>query len=220
MAIRASGAPGRNRTCDHWIRSPLLYPLSYGGTQPEQPDIAGRTHGRIFRRTSRHGMGCRRTPGGVPHLCPSVGVAQSVRAPGCGPGGRGFETPRSPPSSRDPSGGGRGSQTSARPGEVRRVSAAQSGRTVLVTGASSGIGAAAGPRARRPGRHRGAGGPAGRSARRGAGRLPSPPRRPPSAGRPTCRTPRRPRTWPCRSGTPTAASTWSSTTPPSRCAGT
>ena len=25
-----------------------------------------------------------------------VGVAQLVRAPGCGPGGRGFETPRSP----------------------------------------------------------------------------------------------------------------------------
>jgi hypothetical protein len=25
-----------------------------------------------------------------------VGVAQLVRAPGCGPGGRGFETPHSP----------------------------------------------------------------------------------------------------------------------------
>jgi hypothetical protein len=25
-----------------------------------------------------------------------VGVAQLVRAPGCGPGGRGFETPRPP----------------------------------------------------------------------------------------------------------------------------
>jgi hypothetical protein len=24
------GAPGRDRTCDHRIRSPLLYPLSYG----------------------------------------------------------------------------------------------------------------------------------------------------------------------------------------------
>ena len=23
-------APGRIRTCDQWIRSPLLYPLSYG----------------------------------------------------------------------------------------------------------------------------------------------------------------------------------------------
>jgi hypothetical protein len=23
------GAPGRIRTCDRWIRSPLLYPLSY-----------------------------------------------------------------------------------------------------------------------------------------------------------------------------------------------
>ena len=41
----------------------------------------------------------------VPHLCPSVGVAQLVRAPGCGPGGRGFETPRSPrKTSGDPHG--------------------------------------------------------------------------------------------------------------------
>ena len=31
----------------------------------------------------------------IPRL---VGVAQLVRAPGCGPGGRGFETPRSPQS--------------------------------------------------------------------------------------------------------------------------
>jgi hypothetical protein len=38
----------------------------------------------------------RRPRDDVPHLCPSVGVAQLVRAPGCGPGGRGFETPRSP----------------------------------------------------------------------------------------------------------------------------
>lgn len=26
-----SGAPGEARTLNHWIRSPLLYPLSYGG---------------------------------------------------------------------------------------------------------------------------------------------------------------------------------------------
>jgi hypothetical protein len=24
------GAPGRNRTCDPWLRRPILYPLSYG----------------------------------------------------------------------------------------------------------------------------------------------------------------------------------------------
>ncbi len=28
------GAPGRIRTCDLGIRSPLLYPLSYGGKGP------------------------------------------------------------------------------------------------------------------------------------------------------------------------------------------
>ena len=26
----AFGAPGRNRTCDPWLRRPILYPLSYG----------------------------------------------------------------------------------------------------------------------------------------------------------------------------------------------
>ena len=27
---RGSGAPGTNRTCDPWLRRPILYPLSYG----------------------------------------------------------------------------------------------------------------------------------------------------------------------------------------------
>ena len=31
----AHSAPGRNRTYDHWIRSPLLFPLSYGGRQQQ-----------------------------------------------------------------------------------------------------------------------------------------------------------------------------------------
>jgi hypothetical protein len=49
---------------------------------------------------------CQRVGRGVPHLWPSVGVAQLVRAPGCGPGGRGFETPRSPQSRPLSSAGG------------------------------------------------------------------------------------------------------------------
>src|SRR4029077_10907350 len=96
-------APGRNRTCDNWIRSPLLCPLSYGGLHKA---YAGAPNGWLTGITST----CRGrfieepVPAidaeppvvaprhGVPHLCPLVGVAQPVRAPGCGPGGRGFET--------------------------------------------------------------------------------------------------------------------------------
>ena len=82
---------------------------------------------------NRVGAPCRAREDHVPHLCPSVGVAQLVRAPGCGPGGRGFETPRSPQSQpwarcRTAVAGGWG--------------VSPDGRTVLVTGASSGIGAA------------------------------------------------------------------------------
>ena len=41
-----------------------------------------------------------------PYCCakPTVTVAQLVRAPGCDPGGWGFESPRSPFSTRPPSG--------------------------------------------------------------------------------------------------------------------
>jgi hypothetical protein len=38
----------------------------------------------------------RGTNAGMPCLADSVAVAQQVRAPGCGPGGRGFKSPRSP----------------------------------------------------------------------------------------------------------------------------
>jgi hypothetical protein len=34
------GAPGRDRTCDHRIRSPLLYPLSYGRSAVALEDSA------------------------------------------------------------------------------------------------------------------------------------------------------------------------------------
>src|ERR1051325_1757 len=34
------GTPGRNRTCDQWLRRPLLYPLSYGGSCRILPSLA------------------------------------------------------------------------------------------------------------------------------------------------------------------------------------
>ena len=30
MRQKENGAPGTNRTCDPWLRRPILYPLSYG----------------------------------------------------------------------------------------------------------------------------------------------------------------------------------------------
>ena len=38
------GAPGRIRTCGHRIRSPVLYPLSYGCLIQLSPAVAGRDH--------------------------------------------------------------------------------------------------------------------------------------------------------------------------------
>ena len=33
------GAPGRTRTRNHWVRSPVLYPLSYGRLLLERADL-------------------------------------------------------------------------------------------------------------------------------------------------------------------------------------
>src|ERR1019366_4025138 len=67
----------------------------------------------------------------VAHWNVLVGVAQKVRAPGCGPGGRGFKSPRSPHSCE--------CAPLARQGGAVTT---PSGAVGLVTGASSGIGAA------------------------------------------------------------------------------
>jgi hypothetical protein len=48
------GAPGRDRTCDHRIRSPLLYPLSYG-----RPDTGGGASASLLRLTVGRRRGLR-----------------------------------------------------------------------------------------------------------------------------------------------------------------
>ena len=92
QAVRS--APGRIRTSDPRIRSPPLCPLSYGRVKRRVPPYfcapmctgAAAPQGR-FRSDAADGTLCELRGGGS-----SVG-----RAPGCGPGGRGFES-RSPPS--------------------------------------------------------------------------------------------------------------------------
>src|ERR1019366_8333372 len=68
----------------------------------------------------------------VAHWNVLVGVAQKVRAPGCGPGGRGFKSPRSRHLCK-------WARRSARQGGAVTE---PTGPVGLVTGASSGIGAA------------------------------------------------------------------------------
>ena len=80
----ARGAPGRSRTRNLMGRNHLLYPVELQGRGTEA-DRARTTFGVCHTRGSL------------------VAVAQLVRAPGCDPGGRGFE-PRRPPCS--PSGYG------------------------------------------------------------------------------------------------------------------
>ncbi len=38
IGLLLTSAPGESRTHNHWIRSPLLYPLSYGGQQEIIPE--------------------------------------------------------------------------------------------------------------------------------------------------------------------------------------
>ena len=50
----------------------------------------------LSRRLYQHQLQLGESSEGGTLLVSMVGVAQLVRAPGCGPGGRGFETPRPP----------------------------------------------------------------------------------------------------------------------------
>ncbi len=70
-------------------RKPLWHHGSLAQTN-EQRERFGRFRVTTSRRFKRAGAS-------VQDWNASVGVAQLVRAPGCGPGGRGFKSPRSPP---------------------------------------------------------------------------------------------------------------------------
>lgn len=50
-----NGAPGRNRTDDHRVKSPLLCSLSYGRMKVLQGRLGRRTPMRPARSNSRHG---------------------------------------------------------------------------------------------------------------------------------------------------------------------
>ena len=91
------------------------------------------------------------------------------------------------------------------------------GTTALVTGASSGIGAATARAAGRPGGDGGAGGPPGRPARGGGRRVPGRRAGTPGPSPPTWPTPTTPPPWPSGCGTSSGPSTWWSTTPASPC---
>ena len=83
----ALGAPGRTRTHDPLLRRQPLYP----------PEL--RRPARPTRLLASNGVAGSPVPQGTLSI-PLVAVAQVVRASGCGPEGRGFESPRSPQVSR------------------------------------------------------------------------------------------------------------------------
>ncbi len=73
-----SSAPGGSRTPNLMGRNHLLYPVELQGRGTKLPERVRATIGMCHTRGSL------------------VAVAQLVRAPGCDPGGRGFEPRRSP----------------------------------------------------------------------------------------------------------------------------
>lgn len=81
------GAPGRTRTCGRRIRSPLLCPAELRGRDGHRPSAGIRTAGSPAAPYMLSGL-------------VMVAVAQLVRAPRCGRGGREFESRRSPQTTR------------------------------------------------------------------------------------------------------------------------
>jgi len=75
------GTPGRSRTRNLTGRNRLLYPVELQGLSPIVPNASAFDVASVDL---------------VQYWKVLVGVAQLVRAPGCGPGGRGFDPRRSP----------------------------------------------------------------------------------------------------------------------------
>ncbi len=91
------GAPRRTRTPDPSLRRRLLFPPELSGRSGNLAGGAARLRLLLEARKSADSARSLTPPGPRPRLArPTVGVAQLVRAPGCGPGGRGFDPPRSP----------------------------------------------------------------------------------------------------------------------------
>ena len=90
--MRGNGTPGWNRTSDRRLRRPLLYPLSYGGAQPQlskrrvfqESDCGSRVEqlgGRPLARASLgpHGSPCRRPGEAGRHAGSGSGAITSCR---------------------------------------------------------------------------------------------------------------------------------------------
>ncbi len=84
-------APGRSRTRNLVGRSHPLYPVELRRRRLRSAEFGARPLETSVARVSWRSA----SPGSHAGPC-MVAVAQVVRAPGCGPGGRGFKSPRSP----------------------------------------------------------------------------------------------------------------------------
>src|SRR5207253_10007408 len=91
LSRRAAAPPAGFEPAARCLEGRRSSPLSYGGV------------GALYRPGGAQLTAPARGTYNFPCAAPAarvVGVAQLVRAPGCGPGGRGFEPHRSPPRDR------------------------------------------------------------------------------------------------------------------------
>jgi hypothetical protein len=95
-SIESQSSPARLRTVLA-VDEPSYDEVVHRVESGLRADARGRARARV-RRTigGRRAASRRLAPERPPVVVRMVAVAQLVRAPGCGPGGRGFESPRSP----------------------------------------------------------------------------------------------------------------------------